>query len=101
MIPRKRSPTEAFEAIQSLLKECNGYSTTQHARERMLERCVNDLDIRNVLTKGSVSPAEWNENHQNWKYAISGIDLDGAQLVVVVALEPQHCRITVITVQGC
>lgn len=99
--PKKLSPTEAYELIQALLKECGErLGRTIHARDRMVERNVNLDDILNVLRTGTVGPPEWNEEHQNWKYPVSGLDLDGVGLVVVVALEPQHCRITVITVKG-
>jgi hypothetical protein len=98
--PKQLSPTEAFEAIQALLKECGErLGKTTHARDRMLERTVNDDDILNVLRNGTVSTPEWNEEHQNWKYPVSGMDLDGIPLVIVIALEPQYCRITVITVK--
>jgi hypothetical protein len=65
----------------------------------MVERSVNDDDILHVLRTGMASAPEWNEDHQNWKYPVSGLDLDGIPLVVVIALEPRFCRITVITVR--
>ena len=97
--PPSLNPAEAYEAIQALLKACGErLGKTQHARDRMVERNVNDDDILNVLRTGTVSTPEWNEAHQNWKYPVSGLDLDGVALVVVIALEPRFCRITVITV---
>lgn len=98
--PQKLSPTEAYEAIQALLKECGErLGRTDHARDRMIERKVNDDDILHVLRTGSVGVPEWSEKHWNWRYPVSGLDLDAVPLVVVIALEPQHCRITVITVK--
>ena len=98
--PTQLSPIEAFEAIQALLKECGPrLGKPQHVRDRMVERNVNDDDILKVLRTGTVSPAEWNDKHQNWRYPVSGRDLDGAPLAIVIALEPQFCRITVVTVK--
>ena len=98
--PQKLSPTEAHEAIQALLKECGErLGRTAHARARMIERRVNDGVILHVLRTGTVGTPEWNESHWNWRYPVSGLDLDGVPLVVVIALEPQNCRITVITVK--
>lgn len=99
--PKPLSPTEAFEAIQKLLDECDErLGRTDHARDRIIERNVNFDDILNVLRNGTVSPhPEWSPKHGNWKYSVSGLDLDGMALVVVVALEPKFCRITVITVK--
>jgi hypothetical protein len=65
----------------------------------MIERNVNADDILHVLRTGCVSNPEWDDKHTNWKYPVSGLDLDGVSLVVVIALQPQHCRITVITVK--
>jgi hypothetical protein len=98
--PQQLNPIDAFEAIQALLKECGErLGKTRHARERMIERNVNDDDILKVLRTGIVSPAEWNDEHKNWRYPVSGLDIDGDSLVLVIALEPQFCRITVITVR--
>jgi hypothetical protein len=66
----------------------------------MVERNVSDEDILNVLRGGTVSKPEWNEEHQSWRYPVSGRDLDGVALVLLVVLEPQHCRITIVTVKG-
>ena len=72
--PTQLSPIEAFEAIQALLKECGPrLGKPQHVRDRMVERNVNDDDILKVLRTGTVSPAEWNDKHQNWRYPVSGL----------------------------
>lgn len=64
--PKQLSPTEAYELIQTLLKECGEtLGRTQHARDRMVEPNVNFDDILNVLRTGTVSSPEWNEGHQN------------------------------------
>lgn len=55
-------------------------------------------DVRRVLTTGTVSSvAEWDDRFQNWKYSVSGFDCENDPLVVVIALQPALCRITVIT----
>ncbi len=55
-------------------------------------------DVRRVLLYGTVSQAPvWNEQYQNWRYQVSGVDYDNEALVLVVALEPPLGRITVIT----
>ena len=40
---------------------------------------------------------EWNERFGDWTYRVSGTDLDGDDLTVVVALDPEWARITIIT----
>jgi hypothetical protein len=98
--PPQLSPTEAHDAIQRLLKEGDTIGRTQHARDRALERNVTIDDMRHVLVNGTVSPhAEWNEKFKNWNYVVSGRDCDNVPLALVIALEPRHCRITVVTVK--
>lgn len=44
----------------------------------------------------SPSP-EWNEAAQQWKYTITGRDIDGDELKLVIAIDPDLRRLTVIT----
>lgn len=98
--PTKLGPVEAYEAIQRLLAEGDSIGLTIHAREQCVERHVTIDDIRNVLAKGTVGPnPEWNDRSGNWKYSVTGLDCEHDPLVIVVALEPWVCRITVITVK--
>lgn len=97
--PQPLTPAGAHEVIQALLNECGErLRKPTHARERMIERGVNDDDILTVLRDGFVQDAVWHDERQQWRYAVCGCDLDGVPVVVIVVLEPQHCRITVITV---
>ena len=55
----------------------------------MRDRYFNMDDVRRVLLYGTVSQAPvWNEQYQNWRYQVSGVDYDNEALVLVVALEP-------------
>jgi len=99
--PSKLGPVEAYEGIQKLLAEGDTIGLTSHAREQCAKRHVTVDDIRNVLHTGTVSAnPEWNEQARNWKYAVTGVDCEHDPLVVIVALQPWVCRITVITVMG-
>lgn len=91
---------DAFGAIQRILDEGDetvGY--TAHARSRMDERSVTADDVLNVLRTGMVAASEWNDMFKNCTYDIRGLDCDRARLSVVVAIQPAHCRITLITVK--
>ena len=96
--PKALSPIEAYEAIQQLLGSRDSISLTDHARKRMRERQFTVDDVWRVLMFGSVSPnPEWDEQFQNWKYRVSGVDYDNAPPALIVALIPSQGRITVIT----
>lgn len=93
------TPVEAYEAIQRLLDlGPDVISFTQHARTRSAGRNFNRRDVERVLRNALVSPSpEWNEAAQQWKYRITGSDVDGDELTLVVAIEPNLQRMTVIT----
>ena len=71
---------------------------TRHAEDRRADRSFNRRDAERVLTNGTVAPnPEWDERFQNWKYRITGRDLDNDELSLIVAIEPSNQRITIIT----
>jgi hypothetical protein len=96
--PTKLGPAEAYEAIQALLNEHDSISRPFHARQQMLARGFTLDDVLLVLRKGTVAPdPEWDEVYQNWKYRVRGSDCEGDALTIIIALEPAHARITLIT----
>jgi hypothetical protein len=53
-----------------------------------------------VLQGGLVSLDEWDEKHRNWKYKVSGTDIDGDSLTLVVAFDTANQVVKVITGHG-
>lgn len=96
--PKALSPVQATEAIHRILEHRDAISFSRHLRERMRERAFTMDDVRRVLLYGVVGPSpEWNSEYQNWVYVVRGSDYDNDPLAIVVAIEPAHSRITVIT----
>jgi hypothetical protein len=96
--PKALSPIEAHEIIQRLLDLHDTLSFSSHARDRMRQRHFTVDDTHLVLHRGTISPTPvWDDQFQNWQYRISGRDCDNVPLVLIVALEPELGRITVIT----
>lgn len=63
-----------------------------------MDRNFSRRDVERVLRNGLVSPSpEWNEAAQQWKYTITGRDIDGDELKLVIAIDPDLRRLTVIT----
>ena len=93
------TPTEAYEEIQRLLQQrgLGAISFAPHARKRARERHFSTRDVEHVLRTGAVGNPDWNERSRNWTYRVSGADLDGDDLTVVVALDPAWARITIVT----
>lgn len=93
------TPTEAYEEIRRLLQQrgLGAISFAPHARKRARERHFSTRDVEHVLRTGVVSEPTWNERFGNCTYRVSGTDLDGEDLTVVVALDPAWARITIVT----
>ena len=70
---------------------------SRHCREQMQARNVDMQDIMQVLVWGEVSDIREDKNHQNWKCMVTGLDCDGDNLVVQVAISEER-RIFLITV---
>jgi hypothetical protein len=98
--PPALNPLDAHSTIERILGVlgADAISFTAHARSRSRQRNFSRRDVEKVLASGVVSPnAEWNEQHGSWKYQVSGRDLDGDELTVIVTIEPEFQRITVVT----
>lgn len=75
------------------------YRETRHSAEDRSYRNVSDDDIQFMLA-GSWKPLgnpEWDDMHKNWKYKLIGHDIEGDDLVLVVAVNQEEQLITVIT----
>jgi hypothetical protein len=95
-------PVEAYEAIQKILELRDSISWSAHATKRARERNFNADDVRRVLVRGALAPKpEWHEPSGNWRYKVCGEDYDGEPLAVVIVLEPQFGRLTLITGEDC
>ena len=95
--PSPLTPAEAREAVHRLL-QLDAMSFAGHARERCRERNFDRRDVENVLKTGRFGhQPSWDERYGNWKYRVSGTDLDGESLTVIVAIEPEWARLTIIT----
>ena len=92
------SPAEAQRKIRLILEE-GTVDISAHCRRRMRERSADDLDIVNVLEKGRViREAEWDSNHDEWKYRVEGIDVEGDELTAVTVILEADLSLLIVTV---
>lgn len=89
---RELSPDAAKAKILDILENGRIIPTWYHARKRMQQRSVEDADIREALSNGDIKRrAEWDEQHQNWKYRVEGTDLEGEAITLItVIIESDH-----------
>ena len=101
MDPSAQSPTlaEVLEAIRGLLRRrgLSALSFSRHAHEQARKRNFGARDAQYVLMNGSIDRSDRDERYGSRKYRVSGTDVDGEDLTVIVAFDPAWERITVIT----
>ena len=90
---------DAYEEIQRLLQPGSGTITfARHADQRGIERRFSRQDIEYVLKTGVVADEPiWNESFENWKCRLTGMDIDGDELTIIIALDLSRAHIRVIT----
>ena len=101
-MPEPYEPQEALEKIHSILQNDGDLIIRDHCFDRMDERTVDDLDIRNVLLENGIiqSHPEFDEKRQKWKYSVDGYDTEQEKLRVVVNIVESDWRVVAITVIG-
>lgn len=70
-----------------------------HASERMQERGIIKPEIEQVLRAGHHNKRkdQFNEEHEDWDYAIEGKTIDGRKLRIIVAIiDPNILVVTTI-----
>ena len=70
-----------------------------HSAHERAYRNISQDDILAMLEgawKLAAKP-DWDESHRNWEYKLTGIDLEGDELVLKIAVNEELKRITVIT----
>ena len=73
---------------------------TTHCRQRMQERGVHMDDLMQSLLWGEVTELQENPGCQNWECRISGHDLEGDPLIVMIAILEGDFAVLCITVHG-
>ena len=92
------SPAEAQRNIRLILEE-GTVEISGHCRRRMRERGVDDLDLVHVLENGQIiREAEWDLNHNQWKYRVEGMDIEGEALTAITVIFEADLSILTVTV---
>ena len=87
-------------AVSRIITHSGTYGETRHSKSDRAFRNISDDDIFCCLGgKWSlVGEPVWRDTpHRNWNYKISGTDIDGEELVLVIAINAEKNRITIIT----
>jgi len=95
--PPKPSIEDAAAALGHLLSQPHRLQRTLHSNTRGRERTFDDLDIRRVLDRGTVVSVEWHQQTRKWVFVVSGRDLEGDELTLVVYVNQDERELRVLT----
>lgn len=90
---------QASEKI-SLIANDGTIRYSYHARkDSMPRRNVTHYDVLHLLKNGQVlSTPDWDEEYQNWKYKVQGVDLLGDDLIAITIIFDSTFSLYVVTV---
>lgn len=95
----KLTPDEAKRKIALYLREGRVKPSLHCRRDSMPRRNVYLPDIVNVLTTGEIiREAEWDEDYDNWKYTVEGVDEEGEELRAVTVFFDADLVLLIVTV---
>ena len=98
-LPNPLPLLDAKRLIEAILDQGTVVFTYHCRYESMLKRGVSAQDVLHVLESGQiVKAAEWDAQHQNWKYRVDGMDVDGDDLTAVTVILQTDFTVRVLTV---
>ncbi len=90
---------DAKRLIEAILDQGTVVFTYHCRHESMRKRSVSTQDVLHVLEHGQiVQAAEWDAQHQNWKYRVDGMDVDGDDLTAVTVIIQTDFTVRILTV---
>ena len=97
-----RAPALDFETLQVAVRRIAMYGTIWETKHSAVDRGYRNVSQDDILAllEGDWKLAgepEWDEFHRNWKYKVAGLDIDGDDLTLVIAVNVEMQRIDVIT----
>jgi hypothetical protein len=95
----KLTPDEAKRKITLFLDEGTVEPSFHCRQESMRKRNVSMPDVVKALETGEViKEPEWDDNFQNWKYRVEGVDTEGDELTAVTIIFDVNMTLFIVTV---
>ena len=97
--PASLSADEAKEKIRLILAKGKVELPYHCKRDSMPRRSVTLPDIVNTLQTGEIRRvSEWDDEHDNWKYRVEGVDTDGDDLAAITIIIEADFTLFIVTV---
>jgi hypothetical protein len=96
--PAEKLNESEFKKLVREILEFGFINFGRHVQRRMSERNFMLADIRYILKNGKIIQDEFDEEFKNWKYTVSGPDIDGESgtVITVIVSERELFLVTVI-----
>ncbi|NOT62797.1 MAG: DUF4258 domain-containing protein [Acidobacteria bacterium] len=93
------TPEEAKQCMLEILRDGEVRPTSHCLNESMPKRGVTIRDILTALRSGEIKrPAEWDNEHAEWKYRVEGEDTDGDELTAITVILTTDMRLVIVPV---
>jgi len=90
------------DRLREVLQRIVYYGEIKEAFHSAHERAYRNISQDDILAmlEGAWTLAakpDWDETHRNWKYKLAGHDLEGDELVLLISVNEELLRVTIIT----
>lgn len=101
-IEKKKYPPLPDRLELDIVKRCtssDGQLTWKpHFKKRMEQRNISIRDVLNAIDTGKISKSpEWNDEHSEYNYFITGKDIEGEELTIKIAISDNEEMTILIT----
>jgi hypothetical protein len=93
--PNKKNDLELYNLIAKRLAD-GGYIFLRHAKERIKDRNISDLDVLDILENRNNRKRKRNKikdiyvpGYQDWNYCIEGNDIDGRNIRIIISFNDE------------
>ena len=101
IIEKKKYPPLPDKLVLDIVKRCttDGQLTWKpHFKKRMEQRHISIGDVLNAIDTGRISKSpEWNDEHAEYNYYITGRDIEGEELTIKIAISDNEEMTILIT----
>ena len=87
--PKKKSDRELIQLLSEKITQ-GDYVFLKHAKQRLKDRNISDLEVLDILQgksgrmrKRNKMKDKYEKGHQDWNYCIEGINLDGIKIRII------------------
>lgn len=91
--PNKKTDIELGDLMAKMISR-GDYIFLKHAKERLQDRNVTDIDVLNILENKNKGKRKRNKSkdtyisgYQDWNYCIEGNDLDGKKIRIIISFD--------------